>query len=113
MKRLSHLCLHVKDMGKAVTFYKNQLGLKVLYQDPIWSELGIDKNISLALYKTAKKGSGLGYLVDNCEQETKKLEAKGIKMLKRCEVHKKDKIILTQFKDADGNIIWLSQRIKK
>ena len=113
MKRLSHFCLHVKDMNKAVAFYKNQLGFKVQYQDPIWSELKINDQLSLALYKTPKLGSGFGYIVDNCEKETKKLEAKGIKIFTRCEKRPKDKIIITQIKDADGNIIWLAQRIKK
>jgi len=112
-KKFGGFCLHVKDMGKAVSFYKNKLGYKVQYQDPIWSELTIDKNTSLALYKTAKPGAGFGYIVDDCEKETKKLEAQGIKIFTRCDKRPKDKIILTQIKDTDGNIIWFAQKIKK
>jgi len=104
--------MHVKDMGKAVSFYKDKLGFEVLYQTPEWSELKLNENVILALHQTESAGSGIGYETDNCEQATKKLEEKGVKIITKCQKREKDGIILTQFDDMDGNVIWVSQKIK-
>lgn len=108
---LSYFGINVKDMKKAIFFYKDKLGLKVLYQTPLWSELELNKNITLALRKNTKPGSYIGYDVDNCEKVTKELEKKGVKISTRCQKREKDKVILTQFRDINNNLIWLSQKI--
>ena len=110
----SHFMISVKNMERSVNFYQNKLGLKVLYKTNEWSELSFDNNLELALKKTEGKANrncaGIGFQVKNCEEATKHYESIGIEISTRCQ--KKDDFILTQFKDPDGNVIWLSQKIK-
>lgn len=122
-KKLTHFCIGVADMEKSVSFYQDVLGAKVQYKTSEWSELDLGKDVSLALrLKDAKEKtcdcghSSVGFSVDNCEEETKKVEGRGIKMITRCHQRKanlvdKSYIILSQFNDPDKNIIWLSQNV--
>jgi catechol 2,3-dioxygenase-like lactoylglutathione lyase family enzyme len=111
-KKLSHFCIHVKDMDKAVNFYKDTLGFEVEYQTDEWSELKLNDKVSLALQRVSEPGSGIGFLVDNCEEATKILEEKGVEIITRCDRREADNFILTQFKDPDGDILWMTERIK-
>jgi len=45
-KKLSHFCLHVKDMDKAVNFYQEKLGFEVESQRPEWSELKLNDQLA-------------------------------------------------------------------
>lgn len=112
--RPSHFMLSVKDMEKSLNFYQNKLGLKILYKTDEWSELFFNNNLKLALKKDESGSNlsyaGIGFQVDDCEEVTKYYESKGMEISTRCQ--KKDNLILTQFKDPDENVIWLSQKIK-
>ncbi|MCK4892008.1 MAG: VOC family protein [Candidatus Pacebacteria bacterium] len=119
-KKASHFCIGVADMEKAVSFYRDIIGLKVLYKTSEWSELELSKDMSLALRVRKKEEainySSIGFSVDDCEKETKEIEGKGVEMVIRCHQRKANtaddsQVILSQFKDMDGNIIWLSQQI--
>ncbi|KKR04580.1 MAG: hypothetical protein UT32_C0028G0017 [Parcubacteria group bacterium GW2011_GWC2_39_14] len=110
--QLSHFCLHVKDMAKAVEFYNKTMGFGIEYQDDKWSELKLNDKISLALKCVADPLPGIGFSVDNCEEATRKLEEKGVKINTRCVKKESSQIILTQFEDPDGNVLWMSEKIK-
>lgn len=110
--KLSHLCIHVKDMSKAVSFYKDTLGFEVEYQTDEWSELKLNDKMSLALQRVSDPGAGIGFLVDNCEEATKVLEEKGVKIITRCKEDDDGHFILTQFKDPDNDVLWLTEKIK-
>ena len=103
--------MHVKDMEAAVHFYRDIMGFDVLEQTDEWSELKLNDKVSLALQKVSEPGSGIGFMVDDCEKATQQLKERGAEILKFCEKREKDGIILTQFKDADGQILWITQRI--
>lgn len=109
----SHFMISIQDMERSLDFYQNKMGLKALYKTDEWSELSFDGNLELALHKVESEGNlkyaGIGFQVDSCEDATKYYESIGIEMITRCE--KKNDIILTQFKDPDENVIWLSQKI--
>lgn len=105
--------LHVRDMKKAVAFYRDKLGFKVEDETAEWSELRLNKNISLALYKVNEPGSGIGFAVGNCEKATQHLESKGVKISNRCMRKEKDGLVLTQFLDPDGNVLWMAEKISK
>jgi catechol 2,3-dioxygenase-like lactoylglutathione lyase family enzyme len=109
--QLSHFCIHIKNMDKAIAFYRDKLGFEMEHQTNEWSELKLNDKISLALYKTNKLGSGIGFMVNNCEEATKQLEKNKVKIITRCDRRENDGIILTQFEDADENIIWMSEKI--
>ncbi len=111
-KQLSHFNLHVKDMGKAVEFYRDVMGFDVAEQTDEWSELNLNDKISLSLQQTSNPGSGIGFAVDDCEKATKLLEERGAVIDTRCDSEKVPGVILTQFKDADGNTLWMAERVK-
>ncbi|MFA5048095.1 MAG: VOC family protein [Patescibacteria group bacterium] len=110
----SHFMVSVKDMERSLDFYQNKLGLKILYQTAEWSELSFNDNLELALKKVDEannlNNAGIGFQVKDCEGATKHYESLGVEIVTRCQ--KKDDLILTQFKDPDGNMIWLAQKIK-
>jgi len=96
--KLSHFCIHVKDMDKAVSFYKDTLGFEVEYQTDEWSELKLNNKVSLALQRVSEPRSGIGFLVDNCEEATKILEEKGVEIVTRCNRREADHFILRNLK---------------
>lgn len=108
---LSHFMIHVKNMESSLDFYENKLGAKVLYKTDEWSEISFNDNLAIALKKdnNSSNCSGIGFEVENCEEATKHYESIGINIDTRCE--KRNNNILTQFKDPDGNIIWLAEKI--
>mgnify|MGYP002639103370 CR=1 FL=1 len=110
--KLSHLCIHVRDMDKAISFYKDILGFEVEYQTDEWSELKLNNKVSLALKCAADPVPGIGFSVDNCEEATKALEEKGVEIITRCEKREGTNFILTKFKDPDGDILWMTEKIK-
>ena len=111
-RKLSHFCIHVRDMKKAVAFYNEKLGFEIQYQTDEWSELKLNDQVTLALKFTADPVPGIGFVVDNCEEATKALEERGVEIVSRCQKMDNDKIILTKFKDIDGNALWMSEKIK-
>ena len=111
-ERLSHFCIHVKDMSKALNFYKNVMGFTVEYQTDEWSELKLNEEINLALQRVSEPGAGIGFIVNNCEEATAELETRGAEVIKRCDKRESDKVILTQFKDVDGHILWITEIMK-
>ncbi len=111
-KKISHFCIHVKDMSKTVEFYNKKLGFELEYQTDEWSELKLNDKVSLALKCTLDPVPGIGFPVDNCEEATKLLEENNVAITNRCDKRNKDGVILTQFKDPDGNVLWMSEKIK-
>jgi len=111
-ERLSHFCIHVKDMNASLDFYKNIMGFTAEYQTDDWSELKLNERVNLALYRVSEPGAGIGFVVDNCEVATTELEAKGVEIVMRCEKREADKIILTKFRDAEGNLLWITEKMK-
>jgi len=107
-EELSHFCIHVKDMDKAVAFYRDKLGFEVQHQTDDWSELELNNKINLALHRTKDPGSGIGFYTNDCEKATSKLEEKGVEISMRCQ--ERSDSILTQILDPDGNILWIAQK---
>jgi hypothetical protein len=97
-------------MNKAVNFYHEKLGFEVEYQTPEWSELKLNDKVSLALKCTADVVPGIGFSVDNCAEATKALEENNVTITTNCANRDNGKIILTQFQDPDGNMLWLSEK---
>jgi catechol 2,3-dioxygenase-like lactoylglutathione lyase family enzyme len=111
-RKLSHFCVHVKDMDKALSFYRDTLGFEVEYQTNEWSELKLNDKVSLALKCVSDPVPGIGFSVDNCEEATKLLEDKDVEITTRCNKRENEGLILTQFKDPDGNVLWMTEKIK-
>ena len=119
--KLNKFMISVKDMDKAIDFYKNKLNFDVEYQTDIWSELKRD-GLNLTLKKVTTDNNidyaGFGFSTEDCKKETEILRDKGIEIIRDCEEKETvpgtgEKIKLTQFKDPDGNILWVSEYIGK
>ncbi len=111
-QRLSHFCVHVADMNKAIEFYRDKLGFEVEYQSDDWSELKLNDKINLALQTTTNPGPGIGFVVENCQEATLELADRGVNILLNCDERDDGKMTLTQFTDPDGDVIWMTERKK-
>lgn len=59
IKRIGCIEIPVSDMGKAVAFYENVLGLKKTYEHPVWTSFDIG-DTSFALAVSGTKGGEKG-----------------------------------------------------
>ena len=110
-EKLSHFCIHVKDMKKAIEFYREKMGFEVEYETDVWSELKLNDKVSLALRHTPNPNPGIGFSVGDCKEATEELEKRGIKITENCQ--DRGDFLLTQFEDPNGNILWLSEKKEK
>jgi len=80
--KLAYAIKFVADMGKAVAFYRDTLGLKLRLESPEWSEFETGET-TLALHRASeKKPAGtveLGFNTGDIHAEHKALTAKGVK----------------------------------
>src|ERR1700712_1054834 len=96
----------VSDMGRAVTFYRDTLGLKVTETDDDWSE--VDANgLLIGLNAREDSASSDGGAVisfqpeDDIESEVADLETKGVSFTGKISDHEWGRI--APFKDSEGN----------
>ena len=100
----------VSNMDKAISFYIDQLGLKLVnrYGDH-YAEVDA-KGFMIGLHpnnKNTKTGNNIsiGLGVFNFEQTIANLEAKGIKF----KIENEGYIRLAHFTDSDGNLLFLAE----
>jgi predicted enzyme related to lactoylglutathione lyase len=114
---LTHFMIIANDVHESAEFYKGMFGFKVDDESPDWAELSIENGPELAIKKRfegdAVGSSGLGFAVNDCRKATDALKERGATILKDCELRENGTKLLTQIKDPDGDIIWLTQRVKK
>jgi predicted enzyme related to lactoylglutathione lyase len=101
----------VTDMDRAVEFYQQLLGLKLLFKKEDWSEFDIDGQ-RLALRKVNIPPAadnpvvpGLSFLAQPIEQAITALSQKGVPITEELKVYPYGK--LASFCDPDGNILGL------
>jgi predicted enzyme related to lactoylglutathione lyase len=112
--KLGVILLVVKDVDRSMRFYRDILGLKVLFHEPPgWSQLDAG-NIQLGLHpegNEVKVGPGtgctFGFVVDDIRASTADLKRKNVRfsMLPR----KEDFGWIALFTDPDGYVIQLLQ----
>jgi uncharacterized glyoxalase superfamily protein PhnB len=94
----------VSDMGKAVNFYRDMLGLQLKLESPGWSEF-VTGEITLALHPASDKNPAgkveLGFTVADVEIFYRNMSAKGV--LFSMPPKKQDfGGVLAQFIDSEG-----------
>ena len=100
---------YVKDMGKAVNFYKENLGFKARMESPDWSEIEQPNGQVLCLHKAHPEMKTLpgGIMILNVvkmKDLLPKLKASGVQLLgEPHNVHAED--FTVDFTDLDGNRI--------
>ncbi|TQS42636.1 VOC family protein [Cryptosporangium phraense] len=101
----------VDDMDRAVTFYRDVLGLKLTDEQPQWSELDagglmIGLNAREGASQHADGGAVISFRPDDdIESEVDRLRAAGVNFTGEISDHEWGRIV--PFKDSEGNDLQL------
>jgi predicted enzyme related to lactoylglutathione lyase len=96
--------LPVSDMQRAVSFYRDSLGLEVVEHDGDWSEVTAgDQRIGLNASESPAGNGGavIAFAVDDVETTVDQLKASGVTFSGELSDHPWGQI--APFKDPDGN----------
>lgn len=112
---------YVRDMKKALAFYKDKLGLKLktFWQNlpNPWAELEAG-DVLLGLEEVRNRGESVrppwggavvSFQVENIEEAKSDLEKKGVNFTTEILIFEKVKVV--QFEDPDGNRLELHERL--
>jgi catechol 2,3-dioxygenase-like lactoylglutathione lyase family enzyme len=107
--RLTYAIKYVADMGRAIAFYRDKLGLELKFESPFWTEFATGDTI-LALHpasdENAPGSTELGLGVDNLAEFYARREELGIEFtLEPKEMHGAQ---IARFRDPDGGQISVS-----
>lgn len=107
----------VKDMDRSVAFYRDVLGLKLLFQTPGWSSLDAG-NVQVGLHAESEhlkvhptEAAQFGFYVDDIQRAIGDLKAHGAHIL--MPPKQEDFGWLSVFQDPDGYHIQLCQMAGK
>jgi len=118
VRGVDFILLSVSDTEKAVTFYRDTLGLKPAAEwPPHWYEFDAGAT-TVAIAKPpseepqppyTQNGVTFALAVSDAKAAMEELRGKGVKVLK--EVHESETCAMGLIADPDGNMIWLHQRM--
>ena len=105
--------LLVRDMPRAVAFYRDVMGLRLVVESAIWSELAHGDAV-VALHAgggEGVRGTGLSFQVDDIQAACDRAVAGGA-VLRRGPDHRPgDPVKLADLVDPEGNGFMLSQSV--
>jgi predicted enzyme related to lactoylglutathione lyase len=103
--------LMVEDMKRALTFYRDGLGLAVKFESDHWSEL--DSNGAVVALHSGGSGqmteTGLSFEVDDIEAAVAAVTAAGATLSEGPSAQEGEGVILADLFDPEGNGFMLSQ----
>ena len=108
LKGIATVWLPVTDMDRAVTFYRDSLGLDVIEHDGDWSEVTAgDQRIGLNANESPAGDGGavVAFNVDDLGSAVDELKGNGVEFTDEVSEHPWGKI--APFKDPDGNDLQL------
>lgn len=111
IQEIAYFWVPVTDMDRAVEFYHQLLGLKLLFKREDWSEFDLDgQRLALRKVRTLSDPGdtavpGLSFLAQPIEPVIAVLSGKGVHFVGELEVYPYGK--LASFRDPDGNILGL------
>ena len=101
--RLTYAIKFVDDMDRAITFYRDKLGLELKFQSPFWSEFATGDTV-LALHPASDENPAgsveLGFALDNLGDFYARREELGIHFTR--EPKEQHGLHIAQIRDADG-----------
>lgn len=119
-ERIDYVMVMVTDMDRSIVFYRDQLGLRVRFTSPDWTELDTG-HATLALHAGGKRGvardtrvggtASLGFYVRDVDAAARELRARGVKFLLEPETREGEPIRLATIADPDGLEINITQRL--
>ena len=105
----------IKDMKKAIKFYTEILGLKLVNQNDNQYAVLKTEGLTIGLNPVQRqleagncKSMSIGFLVDNLDNTINELKAKGITF---SEIIKEVGIRIAYFTDQDGNPLYIIEEI--
>ena len=111
--KLGLIMLVTHDMEKSTAFYRDVLGLKLMFSAPGWTQLDAG-NIHIGLHAPSAQlhaertnSVQFGFYVDDIQKAAKDLKSKGVHFV--MEATKQDFGWLAVFSDPDGYHIQLGQ----
>jgi len=108
IKRVACIELPVSDMGQAVIFYEDVLGLEKTYEHPVWTSFDIG-GTSLALAVSGTKGRGIGAeICKSCSPCVLRFSAR--KMRQDPEAPSATSVVYLQVDDLDTKYAQLCDR---
>jgi len=115
----------IVDVERAKVFYRDTLGLRLVLEEPpfalVFDANGIMVRLGMAKELPPAHGTVLGWQVPDIEAAVRDLEQAGVR-IERFEKLKQDNLGIwtapigdkvAWFKDPDGNILSLSQHVKR
>ncbi len=105
--------LMVRDMDRAVAFYRDGMGLRVVLQSAIWSELAHGDAI-VALHAGGgehERGTGLSFQVTDIQAACDRAVAAGATLRRGPDHRPGDPVKLADLVDPEGNGFMLSQSV--
>ena len=111
IQKIAYFWVPITDMDRAVEFYHQLLGLKLLFKREDWSEFDIDgQRLALRKVDTLPEYNdssvpGISLLAQPIEQVITTLKQKGVNFNEELRVYPYGK--LASFRDPDGNILGL------
>jgi catechol 2,3-dioxygenase-like lactoylglutathione lyase family enzyme len=121
--KIGFVRVFVTDFGKSLDFYTKTLGMELDYTDKeSWAQFKSGENVSLAIEKCdpdhVEQGSklvgrfvGVTLMVDEIEEQYKRLVGKGVEFTGRPEKQPWGGT-LAHLKDLDGNVLTLMQEAR-
>ena len=117
---ISDVYYNVQNMDRAIAFYRDVLGMKVLDQNPYWTSLSLGDGYRVGLHWTeglpvphiprdshgAHAGATLTLTTTNLDEDEALLKRKGVRDLGRIDAEW-GKIFI--FEDVDGNVLKLME----
>ena len=101
--KLSYAIKYVADMSRAVTFYRDTLGLSLKFQSPEWSEF-VTGETTLALHPASEKNPAgnveLGFNVPELDAFQMEMSAQGVDFPAAPRVRFGTKLV--KLKDCEG-----------
>ncbi len=111
IQKIAYFWVPVTNMERAVEFYNQLLGFKLLFNREDWSEFDIDgQRLALRKVDTLPEHGessvpGISFLAQPIEQAIATLEQRGVQFSGELEIYPYGK--LARFRDPDGNVLGL------
>ena len=105
--------LMVRDMERAIAFYRDTMGLRLLLQSAVWSELARGDAV-VALHAGGGervRGTGLSFQVADIQAACDRAVAGGATLQRGPEHRPGDPVKLAELVDPEGNVFLLSQSV--
>ncbi len=105
--------LMAADMKRAVSFYRDVIGLEEIFVSDFWTELRFGDAI-IALHgghDGSRNPTGLSFQYADVLAMAEKIAAGGAKILQSPEQREGEPILLGVFRDAEGNEVFMTQYV--